>query len=76
MLGVFWNPQDLLLLMDTDIFKIEKLTKTRVSKILSPTVCSASATIQSNLLCAKCVSPVQNPQHQNETPRPQSKLVH
>ena len=43
MLGVFWNPQDLLLLMGTEIFKIdaswaEKLRKMRVSKILSPTV--------------------------------------
>ena len=45
MLGVFWNPQDLLLLMGTEIFKIdaswaEKLKKTRVSKIPSPTVIS------------------------------------
>ena len=37
MLGVFWNPQDLLLLMGTEIFKIdaswtEKLTKTRGSQ--------------------------------------------
>ena len=39
MLGVFWNPQDLLLLMGTEIFKIdaswpEKLTKTRGSQRL------------------------------------------
>ena len=38
------NPQDLLLKMVTEIFKIDaswakKLKKTRVSKILSPTVC-------------------------------------
>ena len=43
MLGVFWNPQDLLLLMGTEIYKIdaswaEKLMKTRVSKIMAPTV--------------------------------------
>ena len=42
-MGVFWNPQDLLLLMGTEIFKIdapwaEKLTKTRVSFLLTPTV--------------------------------------
>ena len=42
-LGMFWNLQDLLFLMGTEIFKIdaswaEKLNKTRVSKILSPTV--------------------------------------
>ena len=42
-LVVFWNPQDLLLLMDTQIFKIdaswaEKLTKTRVSFLLTPSV--------------------------------------
>ena len=42
-LGVFWNPQDLLLLMATEIFKIdaswaEKLTKTRVSFLTAPTV--------------------------------------
>ena len=48
MLGVFWNPQDLLLLMDTEIFRIdasggaEKLTKTRVSKIIAPSVLSYS----------------------------------
>ena len=43
MLGVFWNPQDLLLMMGTEIFQIdaswaEKLMKTRGLKILSPTV--------------------------------------
>ena len=43
MLGVFWNPQDLLLEMGTEILKIdsswaEKLMKTRVSKIMAPTV--------------------------------------
>ena len=43
MLWVFRNPQDLLLLMGTEIFKIdafwaEKLMKTRVSKIIAPTV--------------------------------------
>ena len=42
-LGVFWNPQDLLLMMGTEIFKIdaswaEKLTKTRVSFLMNPTV--------------------------------------
>ena len=42
-LGVFWNPQDLLLMMGTEIFKIdaswaEKLTKTRVSFLAAPTV--------------------------------------
>ena len=42
-LVVFWNPQDLLLLMGTQIFKIdaswaEKLTKTRVSFLLTPSV--------------------------------------
>ena len=42
-LGVFWNPQDLLLMMGTEIFKIdaswaEKLTKTRVQFLLTPTV--------------------------------------
>merc|ERR1712197_223229 len=42
-LGVFWNPQDLLLMMGTEIFKIdaswvEKLTKTRVSFLTAPTV--------------------------------------
>ena len=42
-LGVFWNPQDLLLMMGTEIFKIdaswaEKLTKTRVSFLMTPTV--------------------------------------
>ena len=40
---MFWNPQDLLLLMGTEIFKIdaswaEKLLKTRVSKIMATTV--------------------------------------
>ena len=43
MLGVFWNPQDLLLMMATDIFKIdaswaEKLRKTRVPFLMNPTV--------------------------------------
>ena len=43
MLGVFWNPQDLLLLMATEIFEIdaswaEKLMKTRVSFLTAPTV--------------------------------------
>ena len=43
MLGVFWNPQDLLVLMGTEIFKInaswaEKLMKTRVSFLMTPTV--------------------------------------
>ena len=48
-LGVFWNPQDLLLMMGTEIFKIdaswaEKLTKTRVSFLTAPTVhCSTTA---------------------------------
>ena len=42
-LGVFWNPQDLLLKKGTDIFQIdapwaEKLTKTRVQFLLMPTV--------------------------------------
>ena len=42
-LGVFWNPQDLLFMMGTEIFKIdaawaEKLTKTRVSFLMTPTV--------------------------------------
>ena len=42
-MGVFWNPQDLLLKMVTDIFKIdasraEKLTITRVQFLLTPTV--------------------------------------
>ena len=42
-LGVFWNPHDLLLMMGTEIFKIdaswaEKLTKTRVSFLTAPTV--------------------------------------
>ena len=44
MLGVFWNPHDLLLLMGTEIFQTdaswaEKLMKTRISKIMAPTVC-------------------------------------
>ena len=43
MLGVFWNPQDLLLMMGAEIFKIEaswaeKLMKTRVQFLLTPTV--------------------------------------
>ena len=43
MLGVFWNPQELLLKMGTKIFKVdaswaEKLTKTRVQFLLTPTV--------------------------------------
>ena len=43
MLGVFWNPQDLLLIMGTEIFKIdaswaEKLKKTRVQFLINPTV--------------------------------------
>ena len=43
MLGVFWNPQDLLLMMGTEIFKIdapwaEKLTETRVQFLMTPTV--------------------------------------
>ena len=51
MLGKFWNPQDLLLLMDTEIFKIdaswaEKLKKTMVSKILSPTAVSIDVKIE------------------------------
>ena len=42
-LGVFWNPQDLLLMMGTEIFKIdapwaEKLKKTRVHFLMTPTV--------------------------------------
>ena len=42
---MFWNPQDLLLMMGTEIFKIdaswaEKLTKTRVSFLAAPTVFS------------------------------------
>ena len=45
MLGVFWNPQDLLLMMVTDIFNIdaswaEKLMKKRVSFLTAPTVCN------------------------------------
>ena len=40
---MFWNPQDLLLMMGTEIFKIdaswaEKLTKTRVPFLMTPTV--------------------------------------
>ena len=40
---MFWNPQDLLLMMGTEIFKIdaslaEKLMKTRVSFLMTPTV--------------------------------------
>ena len=43
-MGVFWNPHDLLLLMGTEIFQTdaswaEKLMKTRISKIMAPTVC-------------------------------------
>ena len=43
-LGVFWNPQDILLKMVTEILKIaaswaEKLTKTRVSFLMNPSVC-------------------------------------
>ena len=43
MLGVFWNRQDLLLMMGTEIFKFdaswaEKMTKTRVSFLMTPTV--------------------------------------
>ena len=43
MLGVFWNPQDLLLMMGAEIFKIEaswaeKLMKTRVQFLLTPSV--------------------------------------
>ena len=42
-MGVFWNPQDLLLMMGTEIFNFdaslaEKLTKTRVSFLAAPTV--------------------------------------
>ena len=42
-LGVFWNPQDLFLMMGTEIFKIdaswaEELTKMRVQFLLAPTV--------------------------------------
>ena len=41
--SVFWNPQDLLLMMGTDIFNIdaswaEKLMKTRVPFLSAPTV--------------------------------------
>ena len=41
--GVFWNPQDLLLMVGTEIFKIdaswaEKLAKTRVSFLMTPSV--------------------------------------
>ena len=44
-MGVFWNPQDLLLMMGTEIFNFdaslaEKLTKTRVSFLTAPTVIS------------------------------------
>ena len=40
---MFWNPQDLLLMMGTEIFKIdapwaEKLMKTRVSFLMNQTV--------------------------------------
>ena len=47
MLGVFWNPQDLLLLMGAEIFKIdaswaEKLTIMRVQFLLTPTVVTLS----------------------------------
>ena len=43
MLGVFWNHQDLLLMVGTEIFKIDapwvqKLMKTRVSFLMTPTV--------------------------------------
>ena len=43
MLGVFWNPQDLLLMMGTEIFEIdaswaEKLTKKRVPFLMTPSV--------------------------------------
>ena len=53
--GVFWNPQDLLLMMGTEIFKIdaswaEKLTKTRVSFLMTPTV--ASLTREQTVLCS------------------------
>ena len=46
-LGVFWNPQDFLLKMATEIFKIdaswaEKLSKARVSFLMAPTVSGAS----------------------------------
>ena len=49
MLGVFWNPQEFLLKMTTEIFKIyaswaEKLTKTRVSFLMTPTVIPVSRT--------------------------------
>ena len=42
-MGLFWNPQDLLMMMGTEIFKIdalwaEKLMKTRVSFLMNPTV--------------------------------------
>ena len=42
-LGVYWNRKDILLMMGTEIFKIdaswaEKLTKTRVQFLLTPTV--------------------------------------
>ena len=42
---MFWNPQELLLMMGTEIFKIDaswadKLTKTRVSFLMTPTVLS------------------------------------
>ena len=52
-LGVFWNPQDLLLMMGTEIFKIdaswaEKLTKTRVSFLTAPTVFYTKRFIKSN----------------------------
>ena len=45
MLGVFWNPQDHLLMMGTEISKIdaswaEQLTKRRVQFLLTPTVFS------------------------------------
>ena len=40
---MFWNPQDLLLVMGTEIFKIDaswaaKLTETRVQFLMTPTV--------------------------------------
>ena len=40
---MFWNPQDLLLMMGTEIFEIdaswaEKLTETRVQFLMTPTV--------------------------------------
>ena len=46
-LGVFWNPQDLLSMMGSDIFDIdkswaEKLMKTRVSFLAAPTVITES----------------------------------